>query len=494
MRVIVGGAQSAPAMAAVVIAGAVAIAPLMLATGVAPAGVAALLLLVTLLALARGALLRWHTLFVVLLLVILFLPIGRYRLPGDLPFELEPYRLLVAFILAVWIGALLIDPRTKLVRSGFEGPIVLIAIATVGSILANSGRIADLNVGTAVVKTVSFQLSFFLVFYFVISTVKWPVDVNLAVKTLVAGGTLVSVLAVIESRTGYNPFAHLTFIPGLEPRTDVAATLPEDVARFGKIRAFGPAQHPIALGGLLAMLIPLAVYLGLATRRRIWWLAGVVLVVGANAAVSRTPMVMIGVSLLALVLLRPREAVRYWPALVPLLVVVHFALPGTLGSIRAQFFPKGGLVAEQQVHPGSESSAGRVADLSPSLDEAARKPLFGQGIGTRITTGPLANARLLDDQWLGTLLDTGVLGLVGWLWLIARFLRKAGREAKHDDSERGWLLCALVASIAGFAVGMFFYDAFAFTQVTFVLFFLLALGAAVLAQTRSVAPALPRAH
>ena len=487
MRVILGGAQRTPAMAAGMVAGALALAPFLVVAGSSATAVAALLLLVTVLALVRGALLQWRTLFVLLLVAILFLPIGRYRLPGDLPFQLEPYRLLVAFILAVWIGALLIDPRMKLVRSGFEGPILVIAVATVGSVLANSQRIDELNVSSAVVKTVSFQLSFFLIFYFVLSTIRWPIDVNLAIKTLVGGGVVVSVLAVIESRTGYNPFAHLSFIPGFEPRPDLTTTLPEDAARYGKIRAFGPAQHPIALGALLAILIPLAVYLGLATRRRLWWVAALVLAVGANAAVSRTPMVMLAVSLLAVILIRPREAVRYWPALIPALVVVHFALPGTLGSIRAQFFPKGGLIAEQEVHPGSQSSAGRVADLSPSLDEAAQKPLFGQGVGTRITTGPAANARLLDNQWLGTLLDVGVLGLVGWIWMIWRFLRRTGREARHDHTERGWLLCALVASISGFAVGMFFYDAFAFIQVTFVFFFLLALGAAVLAQTPSTA-------
>jgi polysaccharide biosynthesis protein PslJ len=482
MRVIPGDAQGAPIAATTAILGALLALSLTIISG-RPATVVALVLVITaIITSARSALLRWRTLFLLLLFAVLFIPIGRYRLPGSLPFELEPYRLLVAFILLIWFGALLIDPRVKFRRSGFEAPLILIGIATLGSIVANGDRIASLNVSSDVVKTASFELSFFLVFYFVVSTVRWPRDVNTAVKVLVGGGVIVSVLAVIESRTGFNPFAQLSFIPGFEPRSDLATTLPQDAARYGKIRAFGPAQHPIALGALLAILIPLAVYLGLATRRRIWWLAALVLAVGANAAVSRTPMVMLAVSVLAVVLLRPREAVRYWPALIPALVVVHFALPGTLGSIRAQFFPKGGLIAEQEVHPGSESSAGRVADLSPSLHEAAQKPLFGDGIGTRITTGPRANARLLDDQWLGTLLETGVLGLVGWIWMIWRFLRRAGREAKYDDSERGWLLGALVASVAGFGAGMFFYDAFAFIQVTFVFFFLLGLGAVVLAQ------------
>jgi hypothetical protein len=43
------------------------------------------------------------------------------------------------------------------------------------------------------------------------------------------------------------------------------------------------------------------------------------------------------------------------------------------------------------------------------------------------------------------------------------------------------LLVGLAASVAAYAVGMFLYDAFSFIQVTFLLFILLGLGAAVLA-------------
>jgi len=477
MRVIPGEAQGAPIAATTAILGALLALSLTIISG-RPATIVAMVLVVTAIVVsARSALLRWRTLFVLLLFAVLFIPIGRYRLPGSLPFQLEPYRILVAFILLVWFGALLIDPRVKFRRSGFEAPLILIGIAMLGSIVANGDRIASLNLSSDVVKTASFQLSFFLVFYFVVSTVRWPRDVNTAVTVLVAGGSVIAVLAIIESRTGFNPFAHLSFIPGFEQRE-----VQYEVTRYGKIRAAGPAQHPIALGALLEILIPLAVYLVVARREKRWWIAAALLAVGANSAVSRTPVIMMLASLLAVVFIRPREAVRYWPALVPALILIHFALPGTLGSLRAQFFPSGGLVAQQQVHATSQSSAGRVADLSPSLSEASAKPLFGQGLGTRITTGPTANARLLDDQWLGTLLETGIAGLVGWVWLFWRFFRRAGLAAKRGASEEAWLLTALVASVAGFGAGMFLYDAFAFIQVTFVFFFLLGLGAVVLTQ------------
>ena len=64
--------------------------------------------------------LSWPSLVASLLLVILFIPIRRYTLPGDLPFELEPYRLLVAFLVLGWGSSLLIDPRVRLLEERFR--------------------------------------------------------------------------------------------------------------------------------------------------------------------------------------------------------------------------------------------------------------------------------------------------------------------------------------------------------------------------------------
>jgi polysaccharide biosynthesis protein PslJ len=188
--------------------------------------------------------------------------------------------------------------------------------------------------------------------------------------------------------------------------------------------------------------------------------------------------VMLLVVAIVLVLLKPREALRFWPALIPALLVIQFAVPGTLGSLRSSFFPEGGLIAEQSTNPGW-SGSGRIADLGPAMDEFEERPVLGQGYGTRRPTGPNPT-QILDDQWLKTLLETGIAGVVAWVWLFARFVGRVGRRARRDPSELSWLAAALTASAASFAVGMFLYDAFSFIQVTFVLFVLFALGAVAL--------------
>ena len=51
-----------------------------------------------------------------------------------------------------------------------------------------------------------------------------------------------------------------------------------------------------------------------------------------------------------------------------------------------------------------------------------RRPLLGQGLGTRQTgtTIPSATRRSSTTSGSGTFLDVGLVGIVGWLWLIVR--------------------------------------------------------------------------
>ena len=42
----------------------------------------------------------------------------------------------------------------------------------------------------------------------------------------------------------------------------------------------------------------------------------------------------------------------------------------------------------------------------------------------------MVNARILDDQWLATLLEVGAFGVLALLWLYARARPQLGRAAK----------------------------------------------------------------
>ncbi len=248
------------------------------------------------------------------------------------------------------------------------------------------------------------------------------------------------------------------------------------------MRVFASAQHSIALSAAMVMLVPLAFYLAVRTSRRHWWLVGGLMVVASVATISRTGVIMLAIILIVFGVLRPVDARRALPIALPLLLMMHLAIPGALGSLHAAFQPQGGLVAEQESEAGQLGS-GRVADLGPALDQAARSPVLGQGFGTRVTDNNQVKANILDNQWLGTLLETGIIGVFAWIWLFARTVRRLGARARRDPSDLGLLMTALAGSITAFAVGLFTYDAYSFIQVTYIMFILVGLSAVLLRVT-----------
>ena len=473
MKVLAGEGQRGPVISAAVALGALFVLVLTVPLGLPIFEVSLLVAALMVGMTAYRVLLRWNVLLALTILVILFVPIKRYALPGNLPFDLELYRLVVAAVIVAWVTSLLIDPRVRLRSSGFEGPVLLVLVASTASLLANPGD------SGGSVKELMFLASFFFVFYLIVSVVRRPRHLDLLLKVLVGGATVVASFAVIESRTGYNVFEHLEGVFPLLRGTDIVVDPTMVDTRGGRLRVYASSQSPLALGAALVMMLPFAVYLARRTGRMWWWLAGALLAMGGLSTLTRTSVVMLMPLGLVFLWLRPKETKRFWPALIPLVCAVYFALPGTIGTIRGAFFPEGGLIAEQQKNAG-QGGSGRVADLSPAFAEWAEQPLLGQGYGSRETGRENRKAQILDNQWLKTLLETGAIGTFAWAWLFIRFVRRAGAEAKRDDSDRGLLLVAVTASVAAFAVGMYFYDAFSFIQTTFMLFIVLAFGAAAL--------------
>ena len=91
------------------------------------------------------------------------------------------------------------------------------------------------------------------------------------------------------------------------------------------------------------------------------------------------------------------------------------------------------------------------------------------------------NAPVLDDQWLKTLLETGLLGVLAWCWLFFRAIRRLGARAKIERaSPDGWLPIALAAALLSFAISMATYDAFSFVQATSLVFVWIAFSSIVL--------------
>ena len=484
MRTVVGARRDPSAL---LILGSLGILALSVVMGSGVRVVGPLVVLVAIIAAAHRALLRWHSLVGLILAVVLFVPIGRYRLPGNLPFNLELYRVVVALVVGVWLLTLLVDPKVRWRATPFDRPLLLLLACVLASEIANAGRV---NLyGSEVAKTLTFFLSFVLVYFVIATQVRQREPIDFLLRFLTVGGAVIGAFGIVERRTGFNAFNHLhSLLPFLTYQPDASL----DTVRGGNLRILGPAEHPIALGAMLMMIVPVSVYLA-RTRSRRWVVATLLLLVGALATGSRTALTMILAEFVLFLIVKPQETRRLLPLLVPALVVVHVAAPGAIGGLKAALFPKGGIVAEQTqlaANANMQLAGGRIRQIRPMVTEASHHAFFGEGLGTRITGFDVKqrNAPILDDQWLNNLLDVGFVGFGLWIWLFVRSTRMLLRRARESTGDGDdWLFLCLAASIVAFAVGMLTFDAFAFTQVYFIFWILLALSAGLLAEPASLA-------
>jgi hypothetical protein len=421
----------------------------------------------------QRVLLAWETLLGLILLVILFIPIRRYTVGSSLPIELEPYRIVIGLVLACWFCALAADPAVRWRKTGLEWPIGALLLVMLLSMMFNIGRVNAAS--TQVVKQFSFFVSYLLLVYFIASVVRSRSKIDAMIQLLVGGMTVVALASLFEWRTGINlfnwygraiPFLHYVD-EGLPP------------VRGHGVRARGSAQHSIALSAALILMIPLAIYLYQRYRRYVWLGCAGILTLGALSTGSRTGTTMLIALLVSFLCIKPRDTVRLLPMLLPLVLVIQVVMPGTLGTMKSLLNPSY-VLKEQSYDKGG--GAGRVADLGPALARWSSEPFLGSGFGTKVANANAAagsDQQILDDQWLGSLLEMGALGVLSLLWLYSRAIRRLARRARSDPGPDSWLATGLASAIIAFAVGMLTFDAFAFIQVTFLSFILLAIAAVV---------------
>jgi hypothetical protein len=118
----------------------------------------------------RRTLLAWPTLLGLIVLVIVLIPVKRYTLGGGFPFQLEPYRVLIALFGFMWLASLMADPATKLRRTGLEWPMLLFAFAVIASLATNLGRASDLS--SDVLRSISVWVGFFILMYMAAGAIK----------------------------------------------------------------------------------------------------------------------------------------------------------------------------------------------------------------------------------------------------------------------------------------------------------------------------------
>jgi O-antigen ligase len=285
-------------------------------------------------------------------------------------------------------------------------------------------------------------------------------DLLKLLRVLVGCMGFVGLLGILQYVT------HTSYVDQLQiPGLSTGQVLSSVYDRNGFARTAGTASHPIEFGVVLTMMLPLALHFAFTDSNRSRfgrWAPVVAICCALPLTMSRSAFLGLAVVIAVLVPSWPHP--RRVMALIAIgagLGAVYVMLPGVLGTMLRLFTG----ISED----GSARS--RTDSYALALEFIRQHLAFGRGLSTF-----LPSYRILDNQYLGLLIEAGVVGLVAFLALLVTALVVALRLSRTlpDPSDRS-LARSLMATIACAALSCATFDAFGFPQVSGMLFF--AIGA-----------------
>jgi O-antigen ligase len=298
-------------------------------------------------------------------------------------------------------------------------------------------------------------------------------------RRLVVLGTVVALIGYYDFFAATN-IADSIHIPGLQSSTAGISAM--DRGSFTRPRS--TTAHPLEFGGMLAILVPFAVHQAFDPVRRHagalrrW--APVAIMAGAlPLTVSRTSI--IGVFIVILVMVPRWKPQRRWAAIgIVLGSVAGFKviIPGLIGTITNLF--------ASFLSNSDSSTQARTVKYSAIVPYLSERPWFGRGFGT--FTPDLYF--FTDNQYMLTLAETGIVGLVALLALFVTGIHQGGaiRRLARTESDRELGQAFLASALVALVISATF-DALSFPMYAGMFFLTLGAGGSYLGFIRREAAA-----
>lgn len=352
---------------------------------------------------------------------------------------------MVAWIVAVILG--LHDPRRT--RHPIRGVLAMFWIVTLASyVLANRSLLSATQLLGADrwLMQIAEMTGIALVAAECLNSLD---DMRRLLRVVSWASAFCGVVALLQWRSIVNLAPYLGRLPGLTD--DGTASLS---TRGALSRVSGTGIHPIELGVTAAMLLPLAIWAATqadipSKARR--WAPTILTAIAVPATVSRSAVVAVALAFGVFIVLMPVRQRLTAFVLIPVAIAAVFATAhGEIGTLTKLFFAG-----------NSDSSvAHRTNDYAYVAHLVSHAPWLGTGGGTYF---PDSNVHILDNQYLGTAIDLGLVGVVALFgfFFIPVLIALNARHMSHDPPLR--LLCAALAG-AALAAGVCsaFFDSFSF--------------------------------
>jgi O-antigen ligase len=406
----------------------------------------------------------------------------QFVLPSRLVMNYLPLSLSGASLVALGLGALWLCTQMTTTLGAAKGrnPVRTMAFAYSFALLASyaSSAYAYLPSDERALGDHSMVTAFALIFVTLAlcDGVRSRERIYFLLHVIVGCGAFVAAVGIMQYLVGFDP------TPLLRPPGMHFAALYSSVGtRDGLTRAAGTTSNPIEFGVLCALMLPLAIHLAsrakaVGRRPRFWWTCVALIGGGLMFSASRSAIVGLVAAGLVLFIGWPPQR-RKWAGIAAFcfLVVIKFASPGLLGTLFGLF-----------KHAKSDDSIQwRTHDYQTAKQLIGHHLFLGRGIGTWYAP----KHEIFDNQYLLTLVDSGVIGLVTLLGIFLAAVYAAVRvrvisprhthpdDPAHHDRD---LALSLTASLAVIFPAFATFDYLAFPMVAGFAFLLAGIAGALL--------------
>jgi hypothetical protein len=363
----------------------------------------------------------------------------------------------LAAMTGLWLVALMVDGRLRphVELGPIHAALAAFFVVSVATLWLNIGLLTNLNELHLATKKLT-ALVAYSVFFVVAVSILRPGELQRFVKLTIGLSVLTALAAVIEYRSDYNVFYDLGvhFYPGI--------VVPEDlhgVDYVGRQTTYGPTDTPLELSTQLAMAAPLAVVGALEATDRLararYGLALGIILAGIFATERKTGIITGAVGAAVLLAYRPVYFRRVIKLGLVLAVVLHLLAPGAMGSIRVQLSPDHLF--------GTLSNRDRASDYGAVTPDVLKRPAFGRGYASYEPY----KYRILDNEWLGLLIQTGIVGVAAFAALLATALATAHGTIRARAPGVSSIALACSCAVAGFIASAALFDSLAFPHVMY---------------------------
>lgn len=396
------------------------------------------------------------TVFLVVLMVIpsslIFTPLGAAGTPATL----------VGVVLFIWYLLTWLNPAARLARGRqpirFAGLMFLCTVLlTYLSASRHAMPTSELN---GLDRGPILAVGWLGVLLVAADGIESMAGVKKLLRRIVTGGTILSIFGILQATTGIN-VANYIVIPGLSADTTYAETL----VRGNLIRPSVTTINPLEFAAVVSICLPLAIYQARnyePSLRARHWLQVAIIGVAQVMTTSRTSILaLMAVCLVLLPAWTAWERRRAYVAIIVSAFGLFLVVHGLLGTIKNLFVG---------VTSSDSSTASRTSAWTSAEPFIAAHPWFGRGFGTFFP----ATYFFTDDQYLSSIIETGFVGVLVLIGLLATgwFTARSVRRMSTDRSIRDLAQC-MAASVAVAAVSFGTFDALSFPMMASLTFLLL---------------------